>query len=99
MSNDFINRQSAIDSIKALWDNAQSAQHLSAMFDCEDAIRALPSAQPEIIHCEDCRQAVIDLWEKYHPTIAVDAMQYDAKLRQLLSAQPEQKEDDALWRQ
>ena len=29
------------------------------------------------------RQAVLDLWEKYHPTIAVDAMQYDAELRQL----------------
>ena len=29
------------------------------------------------------RQAAIDLWEKYHPTIAVDAMQYDAELRQL----------------
>ena len=27
------------------------------------------------------RQAAIDLWEKYHPTIAVDAMQYDAELR------------------
>ena len=39
----------------------------------------------------DCisRQAAIDLWEKYHPTIAVDAMQYDAELRQLPSAQPD----------
>jgi hypothetical protein len=35
------------------------------------------------------RQDVIDLWEKYHSTIAVDAMQYDAELRQLPSAQPE----------
>ena len=35
------------------------------------------------------RQVAIDLWEKYHPTIAVDAMQYDAELRQLPSAQPE----------
>ena len=35
------------------------------------------------------RQSVIDLWEKYHHTIAVDAMQYDAELRQLPSAQPE----------
>ena len=35
------------------------------------------------------RQAAIDLWEKYHPTIAVDAIQYDAELRQLPSAQPE----------
>lgn len=38
------------------------------------------------------RQAVIDLWEKYHPTIAVDAMQYDAELRQLPSAQPDWNE-------
>ena len=35
------------------------------------------------------RQAAIDLWEKYHPTIAVDAMQYDAELRQLPPAQPD----------
>lgn len=37
------------------------------------------------------RQAAIDLWEKYHPTIAVDAMQYDAELRQLPSAEAEQR--------
>lgn len=34
------------------------------------------------------RQAAIDLWDKYHYTIAVDAMRYDAELRQLPSAQP-----------
>lgn len=39
------------------------------------------------------RRAVIDLWEKYHPTIAVDAMQYDAELRQLPPAQPEPCDD------
>lgn len=44
---DLISRQAAIDAIKALWNDAPSAQHVSAMFDCEDAIRALPSAQPE----------------------------------------------------
>ena len=36
----------AIDAIKALWDGAPTAQHVSAMFDCEDVIQALPSAQP-----------------------------------------------------
>jgi len=35
------------------------------------------------------RQAAVDLWEKYHHTIAVDAMQYDVELRQLPSAQQE----------
>lgn len=44
----------AIDVIKALWNDAPSAQHVSAMFDCEDAIRALPPAQPEIIYCKNC---------------------------------------------
>ena len=39
------------------------------------------------------RQAAIDLWEKYHPTIAVDAMQYDAELRQLPSEQSEQSSE------
>ena len=51
---DTISRQAAIDTIKALWNDAPSAQHVSAMFDCEDAIRVLPSAQPGIIHCKDC---------------------------------------------
>ena len=37
------------------------------------------------------RQTAIDLWEKYHPTIAVDAMQYDVELRQLPPAQSEQR--------
>ena len=37
------------------------------------------------------RQAVIDLWDKYHYTIAVDAMRYDAELRHLPPAQPEQE--------
>lgn len=40
------------------------------------------------------KQAVIDLWDKYHPTIAIDAMQYDAELRQLPLAQPTQLTDD-----
>ena len=35
------------------------------------------------------RLEVINLWDKYHPTIAVDAMKYDSELRQLPSSQPE----------
>lgn len=39
----------------------------------------------------DCisRQAAIDLWERYHPTIAVNAMAYDKALRELPSAKSE----------
>lgn len=47
LATDCISRQAAIDAIKALWNDAPSAQHVSAMFDCEDTIRVLPSAQPE----------------------------------------------------
>ena len=34
------------------------------------------------------RTAVLDLWDKYHPTIATCAMSYDKALRALPSAQP-----------
>lgn len=44
---DFINRQMALDALKTLEKPAPSPQHLSAIFDCEDAITALPSAEPE----------------------------------------------------
>lgn len=37
------------------------------------------------------RRDVIDLWNEYQYTIAVDAIKYDSKLRSLLSAQPEQR--------
>ena len=32
------------------------------------------------------RQDVIDLWNKYHATISVDAIEYDKQLRQLPAA-------------
>jgi len=35
------------------------------------------------------RQAVIDLWKRYHPYIAVKANEFDRELRRLPSAQPE----------
>ena len=43
---DLISRQAALDAIKKLEKPAPTAQHLSAIFDCEDTIKALPSAQP-----------------------------------------------------
>lgn len=47
MSGDLIRRQDAISALKALEESAPTAQHVSAIFDCEDTIRALPSAGPE----------------------------------------------------
>ena len=52
--NDLISRQAAIDALTALEEPAPTARHLSAIYDCEDAIKALPSAQPEITRCKDC---------------------------------------------
>lgn len=37
------------------------------------------------------RQEAIDLWDKYHPFIAIKAMEYDRALRALPSAEPERK--------
>ena len=42
---DLIERQAAIDALTALEEPAPTARHLIAIFDCEDAIKALPSAQ------------------------------------------------------
>ena len=50
---DLISRQAAIDVLKALEKPAPTARHLSAIFDCEDAIKSLPSAEPEIIPIEE----------------------------------------------
>ena len=44
---DLISRQAAIDALTALEESAWTARHLIAIYDCEDAIKALPSAQPE----------------------------------------------------
>jgi len=45
---DLISRQAAIDALTALEEPAPTARHLSAIYDCEDAIKALPSAQPQL---------------------------------------------------
>jgi hypothetical protein len=61
---DLISRQQAIDAIKALWDDAPTAQHVSAMFDCEDAIQALPPAQPEPDHFREVKKMI---WHECDP--------------------------------
>lgn len=65
-NNDTISRQAAIDALADYIHNVDkvySTGHLS-MSDCEDAARSviegLPSAQPEIIRCKDCKW-----WDKY----------------------------------
>ena len=53
-----IDRQAALDAIKKLEKPAPTAQHLSAIFDCEDTIKALPSAQPSVSKTEIVGDAV-----------------------------------------
>ena len=98
---DAISREVAIDAV-------QSIERLATMPDNDAVVRMsaveyvlyhLPSAQPNLQPtcnrlATDCisRQAVIDLWEQYHPYIAIKACEYDAKLRRLPSAQADSKE-------
>ena len=95
--NDLISRQAAIDAIKALWNDAPSAQHVSAMFDCEDAIRVLPSAQPEKRTEERTETHGVCL-DAISRQAAIDSIQYAGKigkqtcidiLKRMPSVQPE----------
>ena len=53
---DTISRQAAIDAV------SDACFELRGVFGrCEDALKALPSAQPEIIHCENCKH-----WKNNH---------------------------------
>lgn len=88
---DLIRREDAFSYFVTLWECIGTIMDKNEWEDvCMTTANEIPSAQPEIKTDVDTisRQAAIDLWEKYHPTIAVDAMQYDAELRQLPSAQP-----------
>lgn len=61
--NDLISRKAALDVLKALEEPAPTAQHVSAIFDCEDAIKNLPSAQSKTeISYIDCSNAMLKMW-------------------------------------
>ena len=89
VGSNLIDRQAALDAIKKLEKPAPTAQHLSAIFDCEDTIKALPSAQlaQDLPNgCTDTisRQAALDAVfnNAEHPDKAYQA------IRHLPSAQP-----------
>ena len=50
--NDLISRQAAID---ATWFEPSYTDPLNVLTDARDRLKALPSAQPEIIRCKDCK--------------------------------------------
>ena len=89
-----IDRQAALDAIKKLEKPAPTAQHLSAIFDCEDTIEALPPAQPE---CEDAvsRFEVLRLidYSSHDLNDAVDNRYMQNEIKQLPSVTPKQRTD------
>lgn len=48
---DTIDRQAAIDTT---WEEPHYTDPLNVLTEVRDRIKALPPAQPEIIHCEEC---------------------------------------------
>ena len=50
--NDLIDRQAAID---ATWKEPTYSDPLNVLTEVRDRIEALPSAQPEIIRCKECK--------------------------------------------
>jgi hypothetical protein len=65
---DLIGRQAAIDALartaREKFNLSDEFNHyLAGLMDGETAIRQLPSAQPKIIHCRECRY-----WKTDHPT-------------------------------
>lgn len=67
--NDFIERQAAIDEIdewiKAFRENGHKESAADACL-IQDGIIQLPSAQPEIIHCKDCKHGMYDVMCKFY---------------------------------
>ena len=51
---DLISRQAAID---ATWEEPSYTDPLNVLTEVRDRIEALPSAQPEIIRCRECKFA------------------------------------------
>ena len=52
MDNSLIKRQAAID---ATWFEPSYTDPLNVLTEVRDRLKALPSAQPEIIRCRDCK--------------------------------------------
>lgn len=56
---DLISRQAAIDAVAELQGRADTKAELKGISKAWKRIKALPSAQPEIIRCKDCKYAEV----------------------------------------
>ena len=96
-----ISRQAAIEALERAKQNirhnierAIGRAICEILDEVENGIKQLPSANcSEFPNNSDTisRHDAIALWDKYHYTIAVDAIEYDSELRKLPSVQPELK--------
>ena len=74
MSNDAISRQAAIDAIRASTQKYTGFMEME-MYTDDDAVEAiinLPSAQPEIVRCEECinhGKEICYFWSHFYGTI------------------------------
>jgi hypothetical protein len=53
--NDYISRQDAIDALAELQGKASTKAELKGISKVWKRIKKLPSAQPEVIRCKDCK--------------------------------------------
>lgn len=69
---DTISRAAALDAIlkKPAWHNSDGSYYHSS--DIKDALEALPSAQPDIILCKDCKH-----WDGVDTCDVIDAPVWD----------------------
>lgn len=64
LMSDLIDRQAAIDALDRMRiEYLQKGRDVLIMWECEDVLRQLPSAQPEIMPCDVC---------KYNPPSSAD---------------------------
>ena len=56
MDNSLIKRQDAIDAINAYLGLSAVSRTIQNMTSIQEILENLPSAEPEIIHCKDCRK-------------------------------------------
>ena len=61
---DYISRHAAIDALKNRWKKTRNYEGIGDDIaeECELYLKQLPSAQPEIIQCKDCKHNPKESW-------------------------------------
>lgn len=75
MKDDVISRQAAIDEVVNLWTDKPFGN--PALVEITDCIKALPSAQPEIVRCGECVYRRRCMLQHFVESNAVDGAKID----------------------